>query len=378
MMIGNMCHPVSTPSVSRGRVNSSGHRAKCDAVMAKLRWRRARLSASLSSCTSPKAADSSEGSKFQPFSSKMNRLSYSRPSSMALKKRSTLPFCDPKSCSSERRPQRRKSSALSASASSSKHTIPPVPAAVMMCERAKLVREMSARAPVGVPRSVRPRASQESSTTTRSWRSAISRMASQSGALPMRFGVRMALVRGVTMASMASTSIWKVSGVTSTKAGTIALADHRRDVGGEGHGAGDDLVARLEVEHFDGQVQRRAPGVAHDASPLGEELGDAPFHGLDVLADAHRGRTAAQHPTTASISRSSWTDPAYSMRRSDWMRLMGSPRGIGTGRLSGRRPTGRRGWPGRRGRRGASRPAPRSSARGAPRRCACRRRGRRR
>ncbi len=93
----------------------------------------------------------------------------------------------------------------------------------MMWERAKLVSEMSARAPVGVPRRVSPRASQESSTTMRPWRSAMARMASQSGALPMRFGVRIALVFGPIMASMASTSIWKVSGVTSTKAGTMPV-----------------------------------------------------------------------------------------------------------------------------------------------------------
>ena len=40
------------------------------------------VSGASASCTSPNAADSSEGSKFHPTSSKMNRLSYSRPSSM--------------------------------------------------------------------------------------------------------------------------------------------------------------------------------------------------------------------------------------------------------------------------------------------------------
>lgn len=142
---------------------------------------------------------------------------------MALKKRSTLPFCEPNSWSSDRRPQRRNNSARSARSSSSKHTIPPVPAAVMMCDRAKLVSEMSARVPVGVPRRVSPRASQESSTTFRPCRSAISRMTSQSGALPIRFGARIARVRSVTMASMASASIWNVSGVTSTNTGTTPL-----------------------------------------------------------------------------------------------------------------------------------------------------------
>ena len=41
--------------------------------------------------------------------------------------------------------------------------MPPVPAAVMMCDSAKDVTEMSERVPVGVPRSVEPSASQESS-----------------------------------------------------------------------------------------------------------------------------------------------------------------------------------------------------------------------
>ncbi len=90
----------------------------------------------------------------------------------------------------------------------------------MMCESAKLVRLMSARVPVGVPRNVSPRASQLSSTTESPWRSAIARIASQSGALPIRFGARIALVRGPIIASIASTSIWNVSAVMSTNAGT--------------------------------------------------------------------------------------------------------------------------------------------------------------
>ena len=52
-------------------------------------------------------------------------------------------------------------------------------------------------------------------------RSAMARMASQSGALPMRFGARIAFVRGPIISSIASTSIWNVSGVTSTNAGTM-------------------------------------------------------------------------------------------------------------------------------------------------------------
>ena len=85
--------------------------------------------------------------------------------------------------------------------------MPPVAAAVMMCARAKLVTLMSERVPVGVPRSLAPRASHESSITLRPWASAIGRMRSQSGQLPMRLGARIALVRGEIIASMPSTSM---------------------------------------------------------------------------------------------------------------------------------------------------------------------------
>ncbi len=107
------------------------------------------------------------------------------------------------------------------SSSSSSSTMPPVAAAVMMCARAKLVTLMSERVPVGVPRSLAPSASHESSITWRPWSSAMARMRSQSGALPMRLGARIALVRGEIIASMPSTSMLKVSGSTSTKAGTM-------------------------------------------------------------------------------------------------------------------------------------------------------------
>ena len=99
--------------------------------------------------------------------------------------------------------------------------MPPVAAAVMMCASAKLVTLMSERVPVGVPRSFAPSASHESSITLRPWASAMARMRSQSGALPMRFGARIAFVRGEIMASIASTSMLYVSGSTSTNTGTI-------------------------------------------------------------------------------------------------------------------------------------------------------------
>ena len=131
--------------------------------------------------------------------------------------------------------------------------------------------------------------------TTRSWRSAMARMASQSGALPMRFGARIALVRGADH---------RLDGVDVDLEGVgrdvdehrhEPLAHHRRDVGGEGQRRGDDLVAGVEVEQFDGQVERRAARVAHHAAALAEELGDPPFHRLDVAPDPQGGRPTAQH-----------------------------------------------------------------------------------
>ena len=61
MSTGNMCQAVSTSAVVRGRTNTSGRWAKSWVNRAKLCLRFARLSASLSSCTRPNAADSSDG-----------------------------------------------------------------------------------------------------------------------------------------------------------------------------------------------------------------------------------------------------------------------------------------------------------------------------
>ena len=74
--------------------------------------------------------------------------------------------------------------------------MPPVPAAVMMWLNAKEVTEMSDRVPVGRPLKVAPSASQESSTTSRPYWSASTRIASQSGAFPIKLGTKMAFVRG--------------------------------------------------------------------------------------------------------------------------------------------------------------------------------------
>ena len=90
-----MCQAVSRPSSWRGSSNTSGHWAKPSDSRAKFRFRAARLTGSFWSWTSPNAALSSEGSKFQPTSSKMNRLSYSRSPSISLKKRLSTPLAEP-------------------------------------------------------------------------------------------------------------------------------------------------------------------------------------------------------------------------------------------------------------------------------------------
>ncbi len=69
-------------------------------------------------------------------------------------------------------------------------------------------------------------------------------MRSQSGALPIRLGARIALVRGPIISSIASTSIWKVSGVTSTNAGTMPLR----------------IIGAMSVEKVTAEVTISSPG----------------------------------------------------------------------------------------------------------------------
>ena len=174
-------------------------------------------------------------------------------------------------------------------------TMPPVPAQVMMCAIEKLVQLMSARAPVGVPRSVAPKASHVSSMTLRPWRSATSRTTSQSGAFPARLGSRMARVRSVTSSSILAASVLKVFGAASTNTGTRPALHDRSDVGGEGEGRGDDLGAGLKIEQFDRQVQGGGAGVAHRTKLLARECGYSGLHRVDVLSDSETLVAAAQH-----------------------------------------------------------------------------------
>ncbi len=260
----------------------------------------------MSSCTRPNAADSSDGSKFQPISSKMNRLSYSRPSSIVLKKRLSTPFVEPKSWISERRPQRRSSSAWSASASSSKQTMPPVPAAVMMCERAKLVTLMSAR----VPGRRAPQREPERVAGVLDHLQAVA-VGDRPDAVPVR-GVA-DQVRGEDRLGprpdhrldRVDVDLERVRGDVDEHRHQTGSQD-RGDVGGERDRRGDDLVAGFEAEHLDREVERRAAGVAHDAAALAEQLGDALLHRLDVLADAQRRsdrRAAPRRPPRSRARR---------------------------------------------------------------------------
>jgi len=136
----------------------------------------------------------------------------------------------------------------------------PVLAAVMEWPRAKLVTEMCDRVPVRVPRRYESRTSQLSSTTTSPWRSATARMASQSGQLPTRLGVRIALVRGPIIASMAATSIWSVSGSTSTNAGTMPLR----------------TSGAMSLENVSGDVITSSPG-SHPSRSTASQMADVPL-----------------------------------------------------------------------------------------------------
>ncbi|CAB4324577.1 unannotated protein [freshwater metagenome] len=138
----------------------------------------------------------------------------------------------------------------------------------------------------------------------------------------MRFGVRIALVRGVIMASMASTSIWNVSGVTSTNTGTMPLR----------------IIGAISVEKVTALVMISSPG-SRSSTSIARYSAELPELHITPRRLANSSATrfsmaftflpmrsavgpARNTSTTASISRSSWTEPAYSMRRSDVMRLM--------------------------------------------------------
>ena len=177
----------------------------------------------------------------------------------------------------------------------------------MMCELAKLVTLIVERAPVGVPRSVAPSVSHESSITGRPWRAAISAMRSQSGAFPMRLGNSSAPVRSVIISSIRSTSTQYVSGSQSTNTGTQPPR----------------TIGATSVENVSAHVTTSAPGWRPSSSSARYSADEPELHmtpcALPKRAATSRSMRTTRRPghspcgperstsTTASISRSSWT-----------------------------------------------------------------------
>ena len=173
---------------------------------------------------------------------------------------------------------------------------------------AKLVRLMSLRAPMRVPRSRVSSTSQESSITFSPCSSAMARMTSQSGQLPIKLGVMMALVRGPIISGMRFTSIWKVSGSTSTKTGTSPSC----------------TMEDTSVEKVSTEVMISSPG-SRSSSPMPRSSAEDPEltitpSSLPSTVDTSSSKRATFSPmlrsperstsSTASISRSSWIAPA--------------------------------------------------------------------
>ena len=223
-------------------------------------------------------------------------------------KRSVVPLRLPKRYVSDRRPHRRRIRVVSYQPSSFIATKPPLPAAVMACVRAKLVATTSALVPVRVPRSHESSTSQLSSITSNPCRSAISRMRSQSGQLPTRSGARIARVRGLIISSMRSTSIWNVSGSTSTNAGTMP----------------DCTSGATSDENVTTGVITSSPG-SHPIRSTARRIAEVPeftitpccFASSSAIAPSNRSTRSPissvvvrSTSTTASISRSSWFAPA--------------------------------------------------------------------
>ena len=185
---GTCATPCRAPDVVRGRTNTSGRWRNSSTAGRSFACACRGSARSFSSCTRPKAAESSEGSKFHPTSSKMKRLSYSRSSSMDEKNRRSVPFLRP-----EELDLRPPAPAAQQQAAVGQVVVVEAHHAAGACggddvtERERGHRNV--RPGAGGRTTQRgPEASHESSTTARPCSSATARMASQSGALPMRFG----------------------------------------------------------------------------------------------------------------------------------------------------------------------------------------------
>ena len=110
----------------------------------------------------------------------------------------------------------------------------------------------------------------------------------------MRLGTRIARVRGPTIDSMALHVDVEGVGLHVDQDRDDAGTDQRGDVRREGHRRGDHLVARLQAEQLDGEVERRGSRVAHDAPALAEQLGHSLFERTHVLADTEGLRAPTQ------------------------------------------------------------------------------------
>ena len=204
--------------------------------------------------------------------------------------RSSFPFRLPNRYVSDRRPQRRRTSVASYCASSSMPTSPPLPAAVIAWVRAKLVTLMSARVPVRVPRSHESSTSQLSSMTGTPCASAIWRMRSQSGQLPTRLGARMPFVRGPIISSILSTSIWYVSGSTSTIAGRIP----------------DCTIGAMSAENVTTGVTMSSPG-SHPSRSMARRSAEVPEFTITPWRFASSSRDRVLELLDASVRGRAWS-----------------------------------------------------------------------
>ena len=128
----------------------------------------------------------------------------------------------------------------------------------------------------------------------------------------MRFGARIAVVRGVIIGlDRVDVDVVGV-GLDVDERGHEAGPHHRRDVGGERDRGRDDLVAgRQQPSSSTARYERGGARVAHHPASLAEQLGDAAARTPRTLLPM---RSAVDGPrstsTTAAISSSSCTLPA--------------------------------------------------------------------
>ena len=201
--------------------------------------------------------------------------------------------------------------------------MPPLPAAVIECERAKLVTTMSARATGARAAQVRV----EHVAAVLDHEQAV-RVGDGADGVPVgavadevrredRLGAR-----ADHLLDLVDVDLVRV-GLDVDERGHDAVAHERRDVARERQRRRDHLVAGLAAEQVDRQPQRRRAGVHHHAVRLGQQLGAAPLELGDLRPEVPS--PACSTSTTASISRSSCTGPASVTR---WRRISvmcGSP-----------------------------------------------------